>query len=186
MHFEKENIYHVYNRGNRKQLIFYSERNYIFFLEKIKKYLLPHCTILAYCLMPNHFHILIHADARSEKLVSNNSIIIQNVMSEGIRMLLSSYAKAINKQEGKTGSLFQQKTKAKPIIPENINMENLKESVCMYGSECFNYIHHNPVKAGLVMKPEEWKYSSFNDYNTENSKSFCDRNLANILGVRHL
>ncbi|MEJ7626334.1 MAG: hypothetical protein WKF35_05695 [Ferruginibacter sp.] len=136
--------------------------------------------------MPTHFHLLIYAEEKSERSVSSNSIITKNVISEGIRLLLSSYAKAINKQEVRTGNLFQQKTKAKAIIPDNLIAGNLKESACDYGSDCFKYIHENPVKAGIVMQPEDWIFSSFNEYNSESSIPLCDRKLAKKLGVLHL
>ena len=59
MNFSPDSIYHIYNRGNDKQLIFLLEENYSFFLNKIKQDLLRLCDILAYCLMPNHFHLLL-------------------------------------------------------------------------------------------------------------------------------
>jgi len=66
--------------------------------------------------MPNHFHFLIHANQITveTKKVRHS---YKNVLSEGIRNLLQSYAKGINKQNHSTGSLFQQNTKAKPEEP---------------------------------------------------------------------
>ena len=59
MDFASGHIYHVYNRGNNSQTIFYTRENYLFFLEKLRKYILPHADVLAWCLMPNHFHLMI-------------------------------------------------------------------------------------------------------------------------------
>lgn len=70
-HFASENIYHIYNRGNDKQLIFFNRDNYLYFLKKLRKYIFPHCEILDYCLMPNHFHLLVYADERVEEELSN-------------------------------------------------------------------------------------------------------------------
>src|SRR5688572_20112195 len=109
MHFISGNVYHIYNRGINKQVIFFNERNYNFFLYKLRKHLYPHCSILAYCLMPTHFHLMIKADERSEVLI-NHVLINQNVISNGMRHLLSSYSKSINKQESRSGNLFQQNT----------------------------------------------------------------------------
>jgi putative transposase len=53
------NIYHVYNRGNNKEPIFFKSDNYSYFLSNINRYVIPHCDLLAYCLMPNHFHLLV-------------------------------------------------------------------------------------------------------------------------------
>jgi putative transposase len=55
MTIEPHQLYHVYNRGNNKQKIFFEKENALDFLRRIRKYLSPNCEILAYCLMPNHF-----------------------------------------------------------------------------------------------------------------------------------
>jgi len=152
MKFFENELYHIYNRGNNRQPIFFRPANYLFFLEKIRNHLLPYCDILAYCLMPNHFHFLINADTRTvqKKLISGNP---KNVLSESIKTLLSSYSQAINRQNKSVGSLFQQNTKAKCLL--GIEKD--------YDMACFNYIHQNPVKARLVKKMEDWPYSSFSD-----------------------
>ena len=59
MIFEKGNLYYIYNQGNNKQKIFYNRDNYFFFLRKLKDYILPFADILAWCLMPNHFHLMV-------------------------------------------------------------------------------------------------------------------------------
>ena len=117
--------------------------------------------------MPNHFHFLINADARTvqRKFISDKP---RNVLSEAIKNLLSSYAQAINRQNKSVGSLFQQNTKAKCLI----GAEN------GYDLACFNYIHQNPVKARLVEKMEDWQYSSFKDYCGFRNDSLCNKRLA--------
>ncbi|MFA5647265.1 MAG: hypothetical protein WC951_03050 [Bacteroidales bacterium] len=62
MIFEKSHLYHVYNQGNNRQRIFFSRENYLFFLEKIKKHVLPYADVLAWCLMPNHFHLMAYVN----------------------------------------------------------------------------------------------------------------------------
>ena len=52
-------FYHIYNRGNNRQNIFFEERNYLYFLRLFEKYLFNLVDVYAYCLMPNHFHFLI-------------------------------------------------------------------------------------------------------------------------------
>lgn len=59
MDFSPGHIYHVYNRGNNSQTIYFTRENYLFFLEKLRKYILPHADVLVWCLMPNHFHLMI-------------------------------------------------------------------------------------------------------------------------------
>ena len=60
MQFEKDHIYHIYNQGNNRQKIFFDRENYLFFLQKMNDYLLPYCDIMAWCLMPNHFHWMVY------------------------------------------------------------------------------------------------------------------------------
>ena len=135
-------LYHLYNRGNNKQVIFFQERNYDFFKQKALRELGSQVDILAYCLMPNHFHFLI----------STKTTFDPKKFSDSLRTLLSSYTRAIQKQEGITGSLFQQNSKFKEL------------STNEYACACFHYIHQNPVKAGLTKKLEDWPHQSFKEY----------------------
>jgi putative transposase len=167
MEFFKNELYHIYNRGNNQQKIFFKPDNYIFFLKKVRRYILPYCDILSYTLMPNHFHFLIHSDERTiaKKTIRTKH---KNVLSEGIRILLSSYTQATNKQNQFSGSLFQQNTKAKPIVKGSRN----------YDLTVFHYIHQNAYRAKLVEKMEDWEYSSFVDYCGKRNGSLCNKELA--------
>lgn len=89
-------------------------------------------------------------------------------LNNGFRQLLSSYAQAINKQEGRSGSLFRQKTKAKLL-------EYREEH---YPLICFHYIHQNPLRSGFVRKLEDWEFSSFTDYLGMRNGSLCDQQAA--------
>ncbi len=174
MDFISQNTYHIYNRGNNRQTIFFTESNYVYFLQKVRKYVSPHCDLLAYVLMPNHFHFLIHANEHTEKQLPDLRI-TRNVLSEGIRLLLSSYTKGINKQEQRTGNLIQQKTKSKCISDsKEINYSD-------YGATCFYYIHQNPLRAGLVNKIEDWHYSSYRDYAGLRNGTLCNQELAKAI-----
>lgn len=149
--FIPNHFYHIYNQGNNKQKIFFEGANYIYFLQKVRKYISPCADILAYCLMPNHFHFLIRTN-ESSGLIKEIGPVRLTALSNGLRNLESSYAQAINKKLNRTGSLFRQKTKFKLLKDE-------------YSAVfCMHYIHQNPLKAGLVSKMEEWQYSSFVDY----------------------
>jgi len=171
MHFIPNEYYHVYNRGNNKQRIFFNDNNYIFFIKKIREQLLPVSKIIAYCLMPNHFHFLIKATEKSiEERKGFGGKPIQE-LAYRIGILQSSYAQAINKQNKTTGSLFQQKTKAK-ILYEEIG--NVKES---YLLNCFYYLNRNPLKSQLVSKLNDWPYSSYLDYTGLRNGSLCDKDL---------
>jgi len=199
MYFETENLYHIYNRGNNKQRIFFNKENYLYFLRKVRKGFLPYCDILSYCLMPNHFHFLVFIRATTPTLQNlqsggttsfrvgnrattlldlgqgggtNKEGLTTNPFSEAIRILLSSYTKAINIQENRTGSLFQQNTKSKCLTDDN-NAE--------YPFNCFNYIHQNPLEASLVKKMEDWEFSSFKDYIGSRNGTLVNQSLAKEL-----
>ena len=92
-------------------------------------------------------------------------------INKAIAIILRSYAQAINKQRKRTGSLFQQKTKAKEI----------DDSDEQYLLVCFNYIHQNPINAGLVSKMEDWGFSSFRDYAGLRKGTLCNKSLAQQL-----
>jgi REP element-mobilizing transposase RayT len=159
--------HHIYNQGNNRERIFHEDADYIEFLKLFRKYVLPNCETLAYCLMPNHFHFLIQATEQSakNKLVGNLNLC---ELSNGYRLLQSNYAQYINKKKGRTGSLFRQKTKAK----------SLQEGDKNYGFIAFHYIHQNPLRAGLVQQLEDWDFSSFPDYAGRRNGTICKRELA--------
>ena len=150
---EPYKIYHFYNQGNNKERIFYQERNYEYFLSKVRYHIAANCNVLAYCLMPNHFHFLIYTQPSSIEKVQLGGLKL-NKFTASIKHLQSGYARAINKQENRSGSLFRQKAKVKLVESKDKN----------YPFIAFHYIHQNPVKAGLVTKMEDWPYSSFNEY----------------------
>ena len=145
MIFEKGYLYHIYNQGNNKQKIFYNRENYLFFLRKINDYILPYADVLAWCLMPNHFHLmvlvneieLIQGFTQSKALASNeveykskelnHQMTINRskrshqmnikirTFNTSIAIMLRSFTRAINKQENRTGSLYKPHTKAECI-----------------------------------------------------------------------
>lgn len=94
----KGNIYHIYNRGNGNEKIFFNHRNYLYFINQYYNYLLDYLDTFAYCLLQNHFHLL----ARPK--IDNPEII-----SEGIRRFFISYSMAVNIQEKRKGNLLLKK-----------------------------------------------------------------------------
>jgi putative transposase len=176
MHFEPDEVYHLYNRGNNKQPIFFNNKNYLFLLKKIRKEWKEYCEILCYCLMPNHFHVMIipNKEGCMELMNGDKLSNLQN-LSKAIGKTLSSYTKAINTQNNNTGNLFQKKTKAK-LIDDNIGfVNNLKKSD--YLVSCFFYIHQNPLKANLVADLKEWPFSSWLDYAFNRNDTLCNKKL---------
>ncbi|MCH8319228.1 MAG: transposase [Bacteroidetes bacterium] len=169
MQFDPEQFYHFYNIGNNKTKIFFCRENYLFFLRKVRIFMLPYCDIFSWCLMPNHFHFFINTYEN----------LIDNVLNKKIGTMLSSYTRAINIQEGRTGSLFREHSKAKPLeIGRSTGSGTLTNE---YPFICFNYIHQNPMEAGLVKKMEDWEFSSFKDYIGSRNGTLVNQSFAKEL-----
>ncbi|MDR9409649.1 MAG: transposase [Balneolaceae bacterium] len=181
MKFVRENIYHIYNRGNNKQNIFFEEKNYHFFLQKMRTHLLLHCHLLAWCLMPNHFHWMIqvrhdYETIENEQPSENKSPVVQP-LNKSVSTLLSSYTKAVNNMYDRTGSLFQRRTKSKNLSP-GLKTDN------NYPLICFLYIHQNPIRSGLVENFGDWPFSSYQDYAGLRNGKLCNKKLAtNLLDI---
>lgn len=153
LNLQHNKLYHLYTRGNNRETVFYTPENYRYFLAKLRHYLTPHLRILAWCLMPNHFHLLVQVREDAD---------LQQCSTD-LRILLSSYTRAIQKQQKRTGSLFQQHTRAKELTTEP------------YALTCFCYIHQNPLRAGLVGDPSQWVWSSYPDYVGLREGTLCDK-----------
>lgn len=110
MFLTEGDIYHVFNRGNNRQPIFFRAENYDYFLKNINRYLTPVCDILAWCLMPNHFHLLIHANQQSTQIIKDGSFERQQ-FSQGIKQLLSSYTKLPISKKEEQGAYFNKRQK---------------------------------------------------------------------------
>ena len=200
MLIEKGHIYHIYNQGNNRQKIFFNRENYFFFLGKMKEYILPYADIMAWCLMPNHFHWMVYVREtdifRSRGATQSRTPTISDNISfnKSIGILLASYTRAINNQENITGSLFREKTKAEcltafnGITPSFYNTEfgtimNITDPEKEYPQICFNYIHNNPVKAGLVKSAEDWEFSSCQDVCGMRNGKLINRERINEFGL---
>jgi len=195
MNLEQGQIYHLYNQGNNRQEIFFNRGNYLFFLKKISEHILPFADILAWCLMPNHFHLMIAFSDRVSDFKDNLSPgHIQKKLNNSIATMLSSFTRAINIQQKRTGSLFREGTKAvwlgsietekikyqNRIKAEEVNVFNPDEE---YLQTCFKYIHANPVKAGLANQITDWEFSSARDIDGTRIESFINKKLINELGL---
>jgi len=140
------NIYHVYNRGNDRQRIFLEAENYRFFLDRLKCCLnAADVSLLAYCLMRNHYHLLVQLQYETD-------------FSNVLRSFNSCYVKSFNKWHGRVGHLFQGNTHAKLV-----GNDRFLAHVC-------RHIHLNPVIAGLVEFPEQWEYSDYRLWIDENTE----------------
>ena len=148
-------LHHLYNRGNNGEQVFYNPGHYLHFLRKLREHLLPTGQLLAYCLMPNHFHLLFEP-ADTDAAV--------DATRHGLGLVLGSYAQGLNKERKRTGSLFQKRTKVKLLEGS---------STSRYPATCFHYLHQNPYRARLVTHLEDWPYSSYRDYAGLRSGTLC-------------
>ncbi len=131
-------IYHITTRGNGGQSIFNSQKDYFLFLEELKKTIEEYNWICyAYCLMPNHYHLLI-------KTIDPN-------LSIGMRQLNGNYTQGYNIKNKRYGHLFQGRFKSVLVESE------------AYLGNIIRYITLNPIKAKLVKSISLWPYSSHNE-----------------------
>ncbi len=135
--FYPNSFYFVYNSGNNRERLFYALRNYKYFLEKYDEYLSDSIDTYAYCLIPNHFQLLIKTPSKVDKI------------SNQFRKFFITYSKTINFQENRIGSLFIKPFRRKPIT--NIN----------YLQKVIFYIHNKPVQNGICNNLEDYKWSSY-------------------------
>ncbi len=166
---QPDTFYHIYNRGINGQDIFFEEKNYIYFLQKMGQYISPYMDTYAYCLLANHFHLLIKAKSEAEirlpKKVSLESAILPKakpvvesakttswLLSNAFASLFKSYALAINKRYGHTGGFFEEPFH-RIEVDSNANFKQL-----------IWYIHHNPEKHGLVTDFHDYPHSSYHSH----------------------
>ena len=139
MIFQEGSIFHIYNRGCDKNQIFYNTDNYRYLLKRIQRtYRKYKISIIAFCLMPNHYHFLLRQDSEIQ-------------ISKWLQSLFIGYTLAINKQQNRSGTLFSGRAKSKFIDDDR------------YLQYLIYYIHNNPVKAGLVCVNEEWEFSNYRE-----------------------
>jgi len=161
--FAPDVYYHFYNRGNNRQAVFFEADNYLYFLKGVKKYLAPVATVIVYCLMPTHYHILVRIKQTSEAPKNGETSEVSLQVSRAMQKFIISYTKAINKRFSRVGALFQGQFQAKPIQTYS-HLLNL----CIY-------IHGNPVKDGLVALPEDWIYSNYLEWLGQRDGALVDK-----------
>jgi REP element-mobilizing transposase RayT len=129
-------IYHVYSRGNRREAIFEDDADHDLYLDLLRRAVKrTGWHAMAYCLMRNHFHLLI--ETREPNLAA------------GMQWLEGCYAQAFNRRHRYVGHVFQERYGAKRI---------------RYDAQFWTvvrYIARNPVEAGLCNQPDGWRWSSF-------------------------
>lgn len=142
--------YHIYNRGNGGENVFREKRNYEYFMRLYAQHLEPFVETFAYCLLKNHFHLLVRIKDVTgfQKPVTSRPIDATQAFSNWF----NAYAKAYNKAYARNGSLFQRPFRRVPVVTEG-HLYNV-----------VRYIHRNPQKHGFVADFREWEFSSFHEF----------------------
>ncbi len=154
-------VYHIYNRGVNKMPIFRTQANYQFFLKLYFERLGPLVDTYSWCLMKNHFHLMVRIKTRAE-IVSQLSALIDPDRLIGLNPskqfsnLFVSYAMAFNKQEKRSGAVFE-----RPF--GRIQVESLS-----YFKDLVIYIHRNQIHHGIVTNLKDYEWTSYHSYFTVN------------------
>jgi putative transposase len=148
--------FHLYNRSIGGFKVFSKKEHYQYFLERYQDLIIPVVHTYSYCLMPDHFHFLIRVKEEEvlDKVMEFDDFKRgdhAHYVSFQFSRLFNSYAKVINRENGRHGSVFTRPFKRKKVH----RISYLRKLV--------HYIHKNPVAAGLCELPSEWPHSSFND-----------------------
>ena len=147
-------IYHIYNRGNNGENLFREERNYAYFLRLYAHHITPVAHTFAYCLVRNHFHLLIRVKTDEEaatyrKLHRLTTPAGAYNPSRSFSNLFNAYTKAINRAYNRTGSLFEERFHRIPVETD------------AYFLNLVFYIHYNPQKHGFTANFRDWRWSSY-------------------------
>lgn len=158
--------YHIYNRGNAKQDVFIDEEDYKFFLARLRQNIFPNefknhrtpplpegsFSLISYCLMPNHFHLLIrqNCDIPTSKLLLR---------------VCTSYSKYSNKKYSQVGHLFQDQFK-------QINIGGNEYLVWLSA-----YIHLNPQTANIIKDASDYPWSSYSSFLMSTKPGMCDTGI---------
>lgn len=182
-------IYHIFNHANGDDNLFRSQENYQFFLNKMAYHLSPFVEIYAYCLMPNHFHLLLKIKPIDEVITyyqkaisaiglhSNEKFELQLKLDKLLNLKMSadfqtSYSFYISKQFSNLFSSYTQafnkfyKRKGSLFIK---NFKRKEVDSISYFKKVLVYIHKNPKHHGFVSNFEEWNWHSFHEFESETS-----------------
>ena len=189
--------YHIFNHANGFENIFTVDDNYRFYLDKYQQYILPIAETYAYCLLPNHFHLVVRIRRREvlEEVFRNfkstnfskfpnfgkvensgkveiTDNIIEQFISKQFANLFSCYTQSFNKVNKRRGSLFLKNFRREPI-------ENKA-----YFLNAVIYTHRNPVHHAFCDRYTDWSYTSFCEIKERNSQMIEVDKLLRMFGGR--
>ena len=183
--------YHIFNHANGFENIFIEDENYRFFLDKYNQYILPIAETYAYCLLPNHFHLVVRIRRREvleevfRNFKSTNFSKVQNFgkvevtdnmieyyISKQFANLFSCYTQSFNKVNKRRGSLFL----------KNFRRELIENKA--YFLNAIIYTHRNPVHHAFCDRYTDWSYTSFCEIKERNSHMIEVDKLLRMFGGR--
>ena len=189
--------YHIFNHANGFENIFTVDDNYRFYLDKYQQYILPIAETYAYCLLPNHFHLVVRIRRKEviEEVYRNfkstnfskfpnfgkvensgkveiTDNIIEQFISKQFANLFSCYTQSFNKVNKRRGSLFLKNFRREPI-------ENKA-----YFLNAVIYTHRNPVHHAFCDRYTDWSYTSFCEIKERNSQMIEVEKLLRMFGDR--
>jgi len=147
-----DKYFHIFNRGINGALVFFDKKNYDYFLQQYAKYVFPFVETYAYCLLGNHFHLLISVRSVEELdavIPDGNEKPHHWHVSNGFSSFLQSYTRAMNEMYNRTGAIFETPFKRIEVKEES------------YFSALIAYIHKNPETHGLIDDFRDYPYSSY-------------------------
>lgn len=174
---EKGNYYHIYNRGNNSIDVFYDSESYSHFLKLYDKYISPIADTYAWCLLKNHFHLLVYIKMDNE--IEHDKLQYSTIdkpkfvdSSKQFGCLFNAYTQAINKKFKRTGGLFEKPFERK-LITSDKYLKNL-----------IYYIHNNPVQHGFVKQMNLYAWSSFDSVLSDKPTKLKRQEIIEVYGSR--
>ena len=143
------NFFHIYNRGVNRENLFKEKRNYYFFLQQYKFHCNDVFETVAYCLLKNHFHLVVKVKENVEVPRRTGTGTFKLNASTQLSHFFNSYAQSINKAHQRTGPLFESPFERK-LVDDGSYLVNL-----------IRYCNGNAVHHGFVKDIKDWEFSSY-------------------------
>lgn len=143
--------HHIIQRGHNREVVFVSDDDYLYYLENLKEWKQYFgCKVYAYCLMTNHVHLIVDPCDNPESI----GLLLKRLAGRQTRY--------VNKLQGRSGTLWEGRFRSSPISRNE------------YLMACSRYIELNPVRAGMVADPSDYKWSSYNTKIGQDDKLWLD------------
>lgn len=177
---ERGQTYHIYNRGNNRENLFREQRNYTHFLNLYRQHIVPIAHTYAYCLLKNHFHLLVTIKTTEE--ITSDPTGFQNLSgleidklrnrppSRAFANFFNAYTKSINRAYARTGALFERPFQRRPVQSDK------------HFHRLIIYIHQNPQRHGFVDDFRTWPYTSYNAIITDRPTQIARQPIHDYFG----